>query len=89
MWKLAAQLPMWVRLCASARYAFSRRNSCVSNSCSVTSIVVPTNPLKTPCCKAAPAIRRSFASSDYDLSSSWLDQGLIVPASCAALTFAQ
>ncbi len=39
--------------------------------------------------KAAPPIRRSFASSDYDLSSSWLDQGLIVPASCAALTFAQ
>ena len=35
------------------------------------------------------AIRGSFASFDYDLSSSWLYQGLIVPASCAALTFAQ
>ena len=44
--RLHAQLPLWVRLCASVRYACCRRNSCVNSSCSVTSIVVTVEALK-------------------------------------------
>ena len=61
--KLHAQLPIWVRLCASARYACSRRNSCVSSSCSVTSIVVPRNPLKTPCSTTGTPTQRTYRTS--------------------------
>src|SRR6266478_9937239 len=38
------KLPVWLSLCASARYASRRFSSCVNRSCSVTSVPVPKNP---------------------------------------------
>src|SRR4029077_20400589 len=48
VWTVHPKLPVWLSLCASARYACRRCNSWANCSCSVTSIAVPTILFKTP-----------------------------------------
>src|SRR5437867_9492572 len=57
------KLPVWLSFWASVKYACRRRISCVSISCSVMSIAVPTMLFKIPLSKTGTPTHRIYLTS--------------------------